>query len=374
MRGTLLAGLLIGCSFTHGDYAITAGDASIDLDVLDAPFVDPPVDTPPDAECFGGGLFIDCYPNGLAPTGSDTPTGTLDTGNPASCTRVVAQSGGPELCLRSAGTITIASYVRARGPRPLVLLATDTIEITSDGILDASSFDGELGPGGNTGDCANAGTGGANTSNAAIAGAGGGGGAGFGTAGAVGGDGKNVGGGPAGATAALTMIRGGCRGGRGGTSSAGAGGNGGNGGGAVYLIAGAAITVAGEIRANGDAGEGGPNKAGGGGGGAGGLIAFDAPALTITGMVFANGGGGGEGGGGGQTGNDGSIPLRYDQRAGGGSGNTAGGNGGEGSVFDATGTPGTTGNNGGGGGGGGAGRIEVYQTSVPPGQISPPAT
>lgn len=371
MRETLLAGLLIGCSFTHGDYAITADDASVDLD---APLVDARADTPPEAVCFGSGLFVDCYPSGLAPTGSYTPTGTIDTGNPATCTRVVAQSGGPELCLRTAGTISIASYVRARGPRPLVLLAADTIEIAGAGVLDASSFTGELGPGGNTGDCAGAGTGGSNTSNGAVAGAGGGGGGGFGTAGAVGGDGKNAGGGPAGGTAALTMIRGGCRGGRGGTSSAGAGGNGGNGGGAVYLIAGASITMAGEVRANGDAGEAGPNKAGGGGGGAGGLIVFDTPALSITGMVFANGGGGGEGGGGGQSGEDGSISLRYDQRAAGGDSNGAGGDGGEGSVFDATGTPGNTATNGGGGGGGGAGRIDVYQTSTPTGQISPPAT
>jgi hypothetical protein len=249
--------------------------------------------------------------------------------------------------LRTAGTFTVSGYIRFRGARPLVLLATNSITVLPEGTLDVSSFRNDVGAGGNTGECSAAIAGLPNLSLSLTAGAGGGGGAGFGT---PGGNGAAPDGGAGGSTTALTQIRGGCKGASGGTSSSGAGGEGGNGGGAVYMIAGTSITIDGTVKANGAGGSGAPNKAGGGGGGSGGLIGLDAPALAISGTMFANGGGAGEGGGGNRYGENGNDP----------------------SVYDA-GTAGAADTNGGGGGGGGAGRIKVFQAIVPTGKISPPA-
>lgn len=362
--------MLIGCGFKHGlivDMAVEDGS----IDDIDGPPADARVDAPPDSICFGTGLFVDCYPNGQQPTNADVITpGLLDTTTPSTCTRVIPQPNGPELCLRTAGTITISGYIRFHGARPIVLLASDSITIEAAGVLDVSSLRNDVGAGGNTGECAAPAAGGTNLSPAITAGAGGGGGAGFGT---PGGSGADPSGGAAGGTTALTQIRGGCKGASGGTSSGGVGGEGGHGGGSVYLIAGNAITVTGEIKANGAGGAGAPNKAGGGGGGSGGMIAFDAPALTVTGTVWANGGGGGEGGGGGRYGQLGADPVAYNARALGGSNNFLGGDGGNGSVFANSATNAATDSNGGGGGGGGAGRIKTFQATPPTGKISPPA-
>lgn len=371
VRATCITVMLLGCSFDHGqnvDNLVEDGS----IEDIDGPPADARVDTPANSTCYGTGLFVDCYPNGSAPTNTDSlSAGSLDTSNNANCTRIVPQTNGPELCLRTAQSITVSGYVRFKGSRPLVLLATTTIMVTMSGTLDVSSTRADVGAGGNTGPCANVGPGAADTSPSANAGAGGGGGAGFGTPGGPGGT-SDAQGGSAGGTTALTQIRGGCQGGRGGASNSGAGGDGGNGGGGVYLIAGSSITIAGTVKANGSGGNGGPNKAGGGGGGSGGLIAFDTPALAITGTVFANGGGGGEGGAGGQTGESGSDPTSYNTRASGGNNLTNGGDGGGGSAFANTGAAGNGASNGAGGGGGGAGRIKVFQASVPTGKLSPP--
>jgi hypothetical protein len=371
VRAICLTATLLGCSFPHSEVVDNAvEDGSIED--IDGPPADARVDTPPNATCYGSGLFVECYPPNVPPTNGDAPVGQIDTSDSTKCTRVVQQTNGPELCLRTAKSITISGYVRFKGSRPVVLLATDTITVTSTGTLDVSSFRADVAAGGNTGTCNNVGNGNADTSPSAVAGAGGGGGGGFGTPGGTGGS-SDASGGAAGGTTALTLIRGGCRGGRGGTSSSGAGGEGGNGGGAVYLIAGGSITVAGTIKANGSGGSGGPNKAGGGGGGSGGLIAFDTPVLMVTGTVYANGGGGGEGGGGGQTGEHGSDPTSYNSRASGGNNLSNGGDGGGGSTFANAGMTGGTAGNGAGGGGGGAGRIKIFQASVPAGKLSPPA-
>jgi hypothetical protein len=373
VRVTWLAALLFGCSYKHGVPAEDVFDGSIDD--IDGPAADARVDTPPNTICFGAALFVDCYEPGLEPTGAYEPIGQLDTSDSTTCTRVIAQPNGPELCLRTAGTISIGSYVRFKGSRPLVLLATDTIDVATAGTLDVSSFRTDIGAGANTGICASVGDGAPNTSTAANAGAAGGGGGGFGTAGGRGGAGRGVAGGEGGGTTALAQVRGGCHGARGGTSSAGPGGEGGHGGGAVYLIAGNSITIAGAIRANGSGGNGGTSKAGGGGGGSGGLIAFDTPVVTIatSATMFANGGGGGEGGGASGGGSAGEDPKVYSQRALGGHTNPAGGDGGGGSLLATTGVNGGTDTNGGGGGGGGAGRIKVYRADVPVGKLSPPA-
>jgi hypothetical protein len=371
VRAACIAAGLFGCSFPHGvpfDNAVEDGS----IEDIDAPPADARADTPPNATCYGSGLFVDCYEPGTAPTNNDTLSGQIDTSNASNCTRTVPQTNGPELCLRTAQSITITGTVRFKGSRPLVLLATNTITVTATGTLDVSSFRADVGAGGNTGPCSNAGNGAADTSPSANAGAGGGGGGGFGTPGGTGAS-SDAAGGAAGGTTALTQIRGGCRGGRGGTSSAGSGGEGGNGGGSAYLIAGASITIAGTVKANGSGGSGGSNKAGGGGAGSGGLIGFDAPVLSITGTVYANGGGGGEGGASGQTGENGGEPTSYNTRAAGGNNLGNGGDGGNGSTFANAGTSGGSANNGAGGGGGGAGRIKIFQASVPAGKLSPPA-
>jgi hypothetical protein len=361
---------LLGCSYRPGtivDMAVQDGS----IDDIDGPPSDARVDTPPNSVCFGSGLYVECFPTGTEPSNDETlAAGQLDTTTPSTCTRVIPQGNGPELCLRMAGTFTVSGYIRFRGARPLVLLATTTITVLPEGTLDVSSFRNDVGAGGNTGECAAAIAGLPNLSLSLTAGAGGGGGAGFGT---PGGNGAAPNGGAGAGTTALTQIRGGCKGASGGTSSGGAGGEGGNGGGAVYMIAGTSITVDGKVMANGAGGSGGPNKAGGGGGGSGGFVGLDAPELAISGTVFANGGGAGEGGGGNRYGENGKDPTVYDARALGGSNNTFGGDGGNGSVLANAGTAGAADTNGGGGGGGGAGRIKVFQAIAPIGKISPPA-
>jgi hypothetical protein len=367
-----LAVALLGCSFQHG----VSSDPSVEdgsVEDIDAPLADARPDAPPNSVCFGTALYVECFPSGSLPTNTDVLTaGQIDTSNAASCTKLVTQANGPELCVRTAATITISGYMRFKGSRPLVMVAVDSITITATGTLDVSSFRGDVGAGGNTGTCAAAGNGTADTSASANAGAGGAGGGGFGTPGGSGGT-SDAAGGSAGGTTALTQIRGGCHGGKGGTSNDGAGGDGGNGGGAAYLIGGASITIDGTLKANGSGGTGGPSKAGGGGGGSGGLIAFDTPALNVSGTLYANGGGGGEGGQRGTAGENGSDPTTYNLRAVGGNTVPNGGDGGNGSVFANSGASGGTANNGAGGGGGGAGRIKVYLGNVPSGKLSPPA-
>ncbi|HEY5926300.1 MAG TPA: hypothetical protein VIV11_31660, partial [Kofleriaceae bacterium] len=299
---------LLGCNFQHG-FATEPALEDGSIEDIDAPPSDARVDTPPNATCFGTGLLVECYETVTIPTNPDTLGSTLiDTSNNTNCTKLIPQTNGPEICLRTAKTITITGYTRFKGSRPIALLATETITVSAGGTLDVSSFRTDVGAGGNTGVCATVGTGSADTSPSANAGAGGGGGGGFGAPGGTGGT-SDANGGAGGGTTALVQIRGGCHGGRGGTSADGVGGEGGHGGGGVYLIAGKGISIAGTIKANGSGAFGGPNKAGGGGGGSGGLIAFDTPALAVTGTVYANGGGGGEGGASGQRGEEGNDPM-----------------------------------------------------------------
>lgn len=366
--------VVAGCNFEHGSANVAMkGDAGDGVDV-DAPLADARPDSPPGESCFGTGLLVQCYPPAGIPTGDYHPTaGTIDTGNAASCDRVIPQSGGnPELCLKQVNRVIIDASVRYRGTRPMVLLAVDSIEVTLTGTLDVSTIDTALGAGANTGSCASAAKGTNDPSNSANAGAGGGGGGGFGTGGGAGGAG-DVGGGTGAQGTALTAIRGGCAGAVGGDgtgNNGGTGGAAGAGGGGIYLIAGNQITIAGTVKANGGRGHRGQAKSGGGGGGSGGFVGLDAPNITVSGTVFANGAGGGESAGGG----DGGEPTQWDQRAPGGQGLLDGGNGGDGSVAANGGQSGASANNGGGGGGGGGGRIKVYPPRALTGRISPPPT
>jgi hypothetical protein len=322
----------------------------------------------------GAGLATVCYPAAEVPSGEyRPPAGTLSTGVDANCDRLVAQTSGPELCIKHAATIVIENNVVWTGSRPLVLIATTTITIQAGGVLDVSRGAGGSGTG-----CMSPTTGGPDTGAGASAGAGGGGAGGFASAGGFGGNGQGVGnGGMAGGMIALAAVRGGCPGAKGGDSSDGAGGTRGDPGGGVYLIAGDSIQIDGDILANGGGGLGGANKAGGGGAGSGGLIGLDAPTVTMgsNATLSANGGGGGEGGGGSNPGERGDDAVAYDIRANGGNANSNGSNGGYGAIDTNAPTGGQMSGDGGGGGGGGAGYIRVFATSKSlNAKISPPAT
>src|SRR5689334_21491033 len=112
--------MLVGCGFRHGtivDMAVEDGS----IEDIDAPLSDARVDTPPGSICFGTGLYVECYPTGTEPTNADAlGGGTLDTSTPTNCTRVIPQGNGPELCLRTVGSLTINGFYRFRGARPIV--------------------------------------------------------------------------------------------------------------------------------------------------------------------------------------------------------------------------------------------------------------
>ena len=366
----LLAG---GCGFSA---SLSTGDGSTGGE----PIVP---DAPPDAfdaRCFGGGTFyfcLDAVPTGDEPLDNDDP---IDTTACTGSSRTVTMIGNTSVCLIAADTITLGTGVTVdvTGSRPLVLVGVTSITIT--GSIDASSYDNNVGPGGNAMACTTTGIDG--TTN----GGGGGGGAG-GTFGSLGGAG---GAGTAGATdggkpptAAIPSspdLRGGCRGG------VGAGGTtpvpGGGGGGALFLVSRGNITIDGILDVSGGGGEGGLAARGGGsGGGSGGMIVFHAETLNVnsSARIYANGGGGGGGAGTNDGGDDGADPLPpdiTDPALGGQSimaGRSRGGNGAAGTTGA---TAGMQGNNGGGGGGGGVGQIRVLRGGMnfPNGTISPPPT
>ncbi len=380
-RATWLLALCGACGFEHGS---SAWDASVGNDSQrpgDAA-VDGQVAVDPDARmCFGAFKNV-CFTSLPQNTISMTAASTVSTDT--GCPVVVAQMTGASLCVISARTITIDAAFQASGPRPLVLIATESITITSNGLIDAGSYKlvaGQsvtevIGAGAATGSafCGTATPGGADNS---FNNPGGGGGAGGSFAGAGGGGSRGVNGigGTAGSAAAAygipSFMRGGCRGSSGGAGNGNPGGPGGAGGGAVLLIAGTSIDNAGHIRAGGMGGYGGSTASGGGGGGSGGMIVLDAPTITNTGIINANGAGGGEGGGN-SAGDGGSSALAGTAAADGGANNVNGGDGGRGSWAGVLGgSGGATGNGGGGAGGGGAGVIRVYPTQSLAGIVSP---
>lgn len=326
---------------------------------------DPPVDALADASppadaslCFGQGLVMLCLPQAPSAPYAVTVSTTLDTDASAVCS-----VSFDEWCVIAATEINIqnAGLLVARGSRPLVLVASDSIAV--EGTLDVASTHGDPpGAGANAAAC---------TTPVPPSYYGGPGGS-FGGLGGGGGDADGDELIPPGPTAVPTTLRGGCPGssGRGndgpGTSPGGAG------GGAVYLIARTSIEVSGAINASGAGGAGGAGAPGAGaGGGGGGLIGLDAPSVTITGQVFANGGGGGASN---NQDDGGDSPGALTPAAGGddnGEGGAAdGGDGSAGTVL--AGSDGGAGNDGGGGGGGGAGVIRIYGAMTVAGAASPP--
>lgn len=338
----------------------TCPPPEIDAPLADVALIDLPATGPP--YCFGSdrGLLKFCS-DAVANEPQNFST-TIDTGIAANCNDRPL-SGGIELCVIYASTITITGTVRVVGSRPLVLVAVQTIDVV--GHLDAGSRRlGGSGAGAGSGACP-----------PATPPTGMGGGAG-GTFRGQGGSGGAASGGSQG-TAPMPFppisVRGGCAG----ATSLGLGGTPGRGGGALYLIAGSAISVGSQGRIDVSGAGAMPSDAGGHGGGSGGLLALDAAGFQIQGELMANGGGG-------ASGSDGAIAQAGDESsapavpgAGGGSG--AGLNGGNGSAGQVS-LVGMAGSGAGatlgaGGGGGGAGWILYFGgvLAASP-KISPPPT
>jgi len=346
--------------------------------------------------CFGTLVPI-CLSAIPAKPISVTAATSLDTSQQNTCTEVIAQPTGPDLCVIAGAAITISGPVTVTGSRPLALVSTDTITLSAAGTLDVSSTVGTTphrsGAGANPVACGTAGLG---TSDAG--GAGGGAGGSFGTRGGNGGTGdRNSNGDPPGAApggtsvvpAAAKVLRGGCPGGSGGAGDSFAdhrGGAGGDGGGAVYLFASRFITIDGAVFASGAGGQSVPNASGseqgGGGGGSGGMITLEAPIVAVAGVLVANGGAGGGGGArstGGTPGADGTT-ASWATRAAAGIGGVdpgggVGGNGAAGSsvspldILD-----GHSSDGGGGGGAGGAGVIWISGVLSGGTKVSPAVT
>ena len=372
------------CVASGPEYVCSAGpgtneDAGVDPDAADAPIDSP--DAPAGFACYGTGMVKDiCFPQPPTTALVVSNNVIVDTAmvGGANCTTIVAQNGGPSLCVIAKQSITIGlgATLSATGANPLVLIAAGSIDIT--GTLDVSSHrSGNVVGAGARSTCT---SGNGNNANAPPAGGGGGAGGSFKGAGANGGQGRGqtAGGTPAAASNPGVLL-GGCAGGRGGTGAGGGGaGNGGAGGGAVYVIAGSSIKIMGSIKASGAGGTegtGGLDSGGGaGGGGSGGMIGLDAPVIQLLGTIAANGGGGGGGNGDdfdrpGQPGGETMLPGA--PATGGNGGNGGGGNGGAGFAQPIAPAGGSNGSNpycGGGGGGGGSGVIRVF--GVAPGSVT----
>ncbi len=358
-----------GCRQVFGiDPPRLASDAAVD--VADAP-VGPPADA---SFCYGPSTFLMCFD--APPTGSLSLM-SIDAGKAVTCAPSLPASwtaaGQPDVCLLAYNDITIASNVRVKGTRPLVLLAATTINVSAT--LDASSQGASIGgPGASSPPCSTA----INGYDTTIAQSPGGGGAGgtLAGAGAVGGGDPGGTGVPCAASVEHTPLRGGANGGVGGdqpdyTLNPKAG----LGGGAVYLAAGTSITIgaSGLINASGGGGNGGTNFTGGGGGGAGGMIALYAPTIDAIGTLMTNGGGGGGGRG------NGSDPSTAAPTAGGAGGSFNGSpTGGSGCGRAAQPTAGAAGSVpsgfGASGGGGGCGFILSSDTSLQSVTASPGLT
>lgn len=336
---------LTGCDAVFGlSRSTTPPDAAIDA----------PVDARP---CFGSGPVVVCL---LAlPT---TPL-VIDVDQTLDTSSLCPAYDDPlqPYCVLAGTDIRIAKRMRATGSKPLVLVATGTIEISGD--LDASSKRGSArGPGTEPSDCA------------PINPTAGGGGPGGSHRGRGGTGGPGTGSSTSSALPGPSAFEPGCTGAAGARSAGGQGGAGGPGGGAVVLIA-PLIRIDGTLNASGAGGSGGSSTGttvvGGGGGGAGGTIALDASAVQLGAMarVFANGGGGGEGAaaapGTGAQGADPTATIAGTRAAGGTGIYTIEGDGGGGAGgANLDGLAGGDGTNAGGGGGGGAGTIWIFGTPV----------
>jgi hypothetical protein len=315
-------------------------DGSVATDDTLTDTMGPPSDS---NNCFGTGLVTACF--AAAPTGAKVLSGDIDTGTSGLCD---TDPRNDDWCVIAGASISVPGTVHVTGTKPLVLVATGTIDIP--GALDSSSKRATGQVGAASLSCSSV----VMVPGASSGGAGGS----FGTKGGNGGGGAGAAtGGTAGDAVSPTTLRGGCRGQDGNGTNKGAGGGG---GGALYLISNTSITVGGSINASGAGGSAGTtNASGGGGGGAGGFIGLDAPTVSSAGTIIANGGGGGEGSGSVTPGNPGGDVTGLGPAAGGSAGSATGGDGGNGATGTLDPTAGGSSNNGGGGGGGGVGIVRL---------------
>ena len=360
MRTIVVAGALAGCSFSASLDGADASAKPQDACVTYSEQLDTCTLVPgPTLELSGTLEF-------------STLTGMLvdkTTGELVAVTSQMLSTKEEAVTAILAANVTFApgTTLRAIGPRGFAILATDSIQLGTNALIDV----GDNGAGAHVVPCA----GGPAEGEDDTGGAGGGGGAGFADAGGPGGDGNDdsVFGESAGGRGGMPLAapagpRGGCPGAAGGDGNE-VGGTGGRGGGAVWLAAGALVELAdgAGINAGGSGGGGGirtgsQGDAGGGGGGSGGVIWIEAPRVRSMGILAANGGGGGEGSGGDAPGMNGTPGLLALTRAPGGTGgSSSGAAGGAGGHRD--GTAGLVAANpeagGGGGGGGSVGFIRV---------------
>ena len=358
MRVLLAVALLAACRFSPGD---SSGDAGVRNDG--------PRDGSPDAfvrpaNCYGTGYTVVC-PAVLPNTPYNVTTTTTILTDVGSSACALLSPPNDAVCVVAGTTVSISSFLSARGQRPLVVLSLATLDIPGE--LDVDSAMGMPGAG-------STGVGCVGTAPTQVGGGGYG-----GSFGGRGGDGGSTAppAGVAGAAFVPTSLRGGCPGGAGKDPSSFVG----LGGGAVALIAVNGISVLGTINASGSAGGGARTGQGGGnGGGAGGMIVLDGEAITVgtSTQIFANGGGGGGGDSAfGIDGSDGSNPSSTTAGGGGGGGGgITGGKGGAGATLDASsrdpidagrGADPSSGNAGDGGGGGGFGVIKLFHAAMPTG-------
>src|ERR1043165_4338345 len=139
------------CQAAGYGLACLAGDAATPVDAsIDGP--------PPDGAFCIGDHLLGSVCLSRPPTAAVVLSGTapINSGTvaPGGCTEIVAQAGGPSLCVIAGTTITVPSGVTVRAfaveptgsvtsaTNPLVLIATQTITIT--GTLDVASHAGEL--------------------------------------------------------------------------------------------------------------------------------------------------------------------------------------------------------------------------------------
>lgn len=294
----------------------------------------------------------------------------IDTSDTASCTRIVTQPSGLDICVIKRRSIVIDTNrtLTVRGTRALALVADYSLDIY--GTLDISANGTVSGPGGGH-------TKSGNTSSDA-----GGGGAGYRTAGAAGGSSAGTGTAPnAGAAGSSPVLVASLNAGSRAAQPAGTRTPGGAGGAATLVSCRNRVNITGVVDAGGGGGLPTTDQVGNGattstGGGSGGTIVIQAMQVEVAGGLFANGGAGGAGGtliGGGilEAGQDGqrsTMPAR------GGRGSTA--NGGDGGTNFAPGPGEAVGTSRFGAGGASAGFIVVYtpenvEPTLTPSSVSP---
>jgi hypothetical protein len=274
----------------RGDAALTCNNAGNNYDLLECEFgcdssfggCKPCTTGQCEKHIVPKYLFTTCNQpttNGDLMVTADT---TLDTTNDQSCTSVVAQTGGPEICVVRNSTIRIFDNktLRVIGPRAVAFVADRGVSV--DGVLDVSADNGSSGPGGGfvmSGVTPEFGS--------EI----GGGGAGGKTPGGHGADAATAGAAANGGDAMMNpsqvaALIGGAR-----TTSAMFGNPGGGGGAVTVISCRGEVVVAGVIDAGGGGGDGeqpgGTKRHRASGGGAGGTIVLQGVDVTVVGTLVA---------------------------------------------------------------------------------------